>query len=105
MQRFPGLVEGGVAGIARHGNGHAIGGGDADQRRAPHPHVADGGGDIIDGLQRDDAELMRQPALVDDIDGAAIGVEPDGVVMAGADFHVTISFSSRSASLLTSIML
>ena len=48
---------------------------------------------------------MGQPALVDDIDGAAIGVEPDGVVMAGAYFHVTMSFSSRSASLLTSNML
>ena len=105
VQGFPSLVEGSIAGIARHGNRHAIGSGNADERCAPDPHVADGGGDIIHGFQGDNAKLVGQPALVDDIDGQAIGVQPDGVIMVGADFHVTISFSSRVASLLTSIML
>ena len=68
MQLCPNPVEGGIAGIARHGNGHTIGGGHTDERCSPDPHVADGGGHIVYGFQGDDAELMGQPALVDDID-------------------------------------
>ena len=62
----------------------------------------DGDGDIGNRVERDDTEFMRQPALVDDVDRAAILVDPDGAVVAVCDFHATVSFSMRAASALIS---
>ncbi len=64
-------------GPQRHG--HAIGGRRPDQRRAAHPHVADGRGKGRKVGQVDDAHLMRQPALVDDADTRALSPMERGV--------------------------
>ena len=61
-------VERGVARILAHGERQPIGRGRADQRRPAHPHVADRGRRFGDIAQRRDLELMRQPALIDDVD-------------------------------------
>ena len=41
-----------------------------------------------------DPEFVRQPALVDDVDGAAVGIGPDRAVVAIADFHCSDSLAS-----------
>ena len=102
VQAVPDHVECGVGGIVGHLDGDAVGGRHADQRRAAHPHVADRRGDALDRADRLDAERMRQPALVDDVDGAAVLVQPDGAVVAVSDFQATIPFSMRTASALIS---
>ena len=61
-------VERSVARILAHGEREPVGRRRADQRRAAHPHVADRGRRLVDAAQRRDPELMRQPALVDDVD-------------------------------------
>ena len=61
-------VERGVARILAHGEREPIGRRRADQRRSAHPHVADRRRRLGDAAQRRDLELMRKPALVDDID-------------------------------------
>jgi hypothetical protein len=73
-RRGPGGVSGtprrrpdGVRGIERASPGHAIGGGRADQRRAAHAHFHDRVGEILQRVHLLDAEIVRQPALVDDL--------------------------------------
>ena len=61
-------VERRVARILAHGEREPIGRRRADQRRPAHPHVADRDRRFVDAAQRRDLELMRQPALVDDVD-------------------------------------
>jgi len=95
VEFFPYGIEVSIRGVFRHRDGNAVGGGDADQRRAAYPHVADCIGDIGDGFQCYDTEFMRQPALVDDVNGATVFVQPDRMVVAFSDFHARISFSSR----------
>ena len=96
VQLVPDLVERRVRRIVAHLDGDAIGGGDADQRRAAHPHVADRRGDAGDAVDRLDAEIMRQPALVDDVDRTAVAVQPDGAVVAVSDVQATISLLDPS---------
>ena len=61
-------VERRVAWILVHREREPVGRRRADQRRSAHPHVADRGRRLGDAAQRRDLELMRKPALVDDID-------------------------------------
>ncbi len=64
LQRF-------VAGAVLQGEGDAIGGGDADQRRAAHQHGADGMGGVGERAQVARGDLVRQQGLVEDDDGVA----------------------------------
>src|SRR5690606_11246276 len=102
VQPVPDAVERSVGGVVQHLDGDAIGGRHADQRRPAYPHVADRRGDAVHRANRLDAEIMRQPALVDDVDRAAVGVRPDGAIVAVPDFQATIPFSKRMASALIS---
>ena len=77
--------------VARIGAGrqrHAIGGGRPDQRRAAHLHVADGAGGVVDIAQGQGLEGMGQARLVDDADGPAVGLDPDGAMGNAADLHI-----------------
>ena len=88
-------VERGVARILAHGEREPIGRRRADQRRAANPHVADRCRRVGDAAQGCDAELVRQPALVDDIDAPTIGVEPDRAIRASVDFQGRFLLSPR----------
>ena len=57
-----------VARILAHGEREPVSRRRPDQRRAANPHVADRRRSVGDAAQGRDAKLMRQPALVDDID-------------------------------------
>ena len=83
-------VERRVARILAHGEREPIGRRRADQRRPAHPHVADRGRRFVDAAQRRDLELMRQPALVDDVDARAVFVEPDRAIRASVNLHESV---------------
>src|SRR5690606_29157929 len=104
VQRLPDGGKCGVGRIVAHGDRHAIGGGDADQRRAAHPHVADRGRHLVHRGQSDDAEFVRQPALIDDLDRAAVLCQPDGTEVPVAYVHATAPVSISAASALASVM-
>jgi hypothetical protein len=55
-----------VAGAFLQRQRHAVGGGDADQRRAAHQHGADGVGGVGEGAQVPRGVLVRQQRLVED---------------------------------------
>jgi hypothetical protein len=81
---------------------HAIGRGCADQRCAAHLHHLDGARSILNGFQRDDLELVRQPRLVDDVDPPAVFIQPDRAVMFAFDFHPVPTFPEASFTRLRS---
>ena len=86
-QMGDGAVEALVGGVRAQRQAHAIGGRDADQRRAAHLHGEDGPGGVIERLERDDDELVRQPRLVDDVDRPAVVREPDRAIGFAVDVH------------------
>ena len=91
VQRLPGRVEGCIGRVVAHLQRDPVGRRHADQGCAAHPHVADRGRHLGHRVQRHDTELVRQPALVDDVDRASVLVQPDGSEMAFADLHVSVS--------------
>ena len=88
-------VERRVARILAHGEREPIGRRRADQRRPAHPHVADRDRRLVDAAQRRDLELMRQPALIDDVDARAVFVEPDRAIRTSIDFHESVLLFPR----------
>src|SRR6056297_2928770 len=87
VQYVVGFGQGAVRRIAFHLSRDTVSRRRADERRAPHPHVADRGGEVCKAVERGDRKIMRQPALVDDPDLAAFGVAPDGPVVGVANLH------------------
>jgi hypothetical protein len=85
LQRF-------VGGVVLQGDAHAVGRDRADQRRAPGLHRGDRIGGIGKRRQPQRHHLMRQPRLVDDADGLAVGFAPDTAPVCSIDQHVR-SFS------------
>ena len=71
-ERLVGLVE---IGAARGGERHPVGGGDADRGRAAHREHPDRVGELRRVTAAELAQLVRQPALVEDDDGVVL--EPD----------------------------
>ncbi len=86
---FTGVIERSVGGVLVHRQGHAIGRRRADQRRAAHHHVPDGGCGLIGRAQRDHLEPVGQQGLVDDVHPAPVGVQPDGAAFAAVGPHAT----------------
>ena len=83
-------VERGVARILAHGEREPISRGRADQGRPAHPHVANGGRRFVNVAQRRDLELVRQPALIDDVDARAVLVEPDRAIRTPIHLHESV---------------
>ena len=73
----------GVARVVAQAERHAVGGGDADQRRAAHDHVADRVAACSAAAQVAQFERERQSRLVDDGDGGAVVGDEDGAVRPG----------------------
>ena len=86
-QEIEGAGEPGVARVLGRGERHAIGGGRADQRRAAHNHAPDRVGRLRRGTQRQHLETVRQLGLVDHVDAASVGVQPDGAKILAVDAH------------------
>jgi hypothetical protein len=88
-------LKGRCRGVCTQGQGHAVGAGGADERRTPHDHVGDGAHGIVEGEQAHEREFVRQPRLIDDLDGAAVFHGIDGSIVLAADFHRFIRGTSR----------
>jgi hypothetical protein len=87
-QQLDGGVERLVRGVRAQGQAHAVGGGGTDQRSSAHLHGLDGAGSVFERLERDDLQLVRQPGLVDDLDGPAVFRQPDRAIGLALDVHV-----------------
>src|SRR6185312_11028897 len=65
--------------VERHagarGDGHAVGGGDADGGRAAHHHVLDGARHLVDGAAVDPDLALGQKALIEQREHAGLVVE------------------------------
>ncbi len=87
-----------VGGILFHRQCHAIRGGGADQRRAAHQHGLDGMGGLLQRGQFYRGEFMRQPRLIDNLDGLG-AAGPDGAIRDAFNLHI-----SRSSFLCTAFL-
>ncbi len=105
VKSLPCGVERGVAGVLPYRHRQAIGRRHPDQRSPPHPHIANCESGVLEAAQRDDPELVRQPALVDHVDAVTVLIEPNRTVVATFDVHETASVSRRSTMELISARL
>ena len=76
-----------IAGVSGHLHRHPVGRRGSNQWRAAHPHIPDGGGELIACLQGGNPEFRWQPALVNYADIVGHLIEPDGTIMCAIDFH------------------
>ncbi len=87
VEKLPGRVQMRIGRVDLCGQCHTVGSGCTNERRAAHAHLNDGVGEVLKCVDLLDAEFVRQPALIDDLQGSLVVIPPERAVMSAVDLH------------------